>query len=180
MILEYAQLLSTAHRVLDGKLTTVNITRNGKTKLKRVLLLSSETADYATGEIHDPKCYNATHVNHPSAVWARTNLANYRWLFRLFSACLDEYTHRYGKVHATARLAPFLAMPPTNIPFSADRTPFALAMPDEYKDADAVVAYQNYYVGSKATMARWTNRSAPAWFAARTKDFDASTFERTR
>jgi hypothetical protein len=180
MILEYAQLLSTAHRVLDGKLTTVNITRNGKTKLKRVLLLSGETADYTTGEIHDPKCYSTTHANHPCAVWARTNTANYRWLYSLFVACLNEYTHRYDRFHATERLKTFLLSVPKNIPYSADRTPFALAMPDEYKDADATVAYQNYYVGSKATMARWTNRSAPAWFAARTKDFDASTFERTR
>jgi len=38
-------------------------------------------------------------------------------------------------------------------------TPFAQAMPDQYRDDDAVVAYRNYYVGEKGEIAQWTRRS---------------------
>ena len=48
MILEYAQLLSTAHRVLDG----------------------DQNAD-------SQGFYKATHKNHPSAVWVRESWAHY-------------------------------------------------------------------------------------------------------
>ena len=79
MILEYAQLLSTAHRLLDGKLI------GKKYELDR----------------YNDVIYKATHRNHPSAVWARSNSVHYEWLYSLFIACCNEYTERYGKVHAT-------------------------------------------------------------------------------
>ena len=69
MILEYAQLLSTAHHEIDG---TPSI-----------------------------DCYKPTHKNHPSAIWARNSRNNYRWLWWLLYGLQDEYTYRYGKVHAT-------------------------------------------------------------------------------
>ena len=63
MILEYAQLLSTAHRVLDG----------------------NEWADHVG-------LYKATHKNHPSAIWARESAGNYFWLNKLFQELCKEYT----------------------------------------------------------------------------------------
>jgi len=37
-------------------------------------------------------------------------------------------------------------------------------MPDEYKVADPVESYRNYYRGAKASFAKWTNREKPEWW----------------
>jgi hypothetical protein len=37
-------------------------------------------------------------------------------------------------------------------------------MPDEYKVADPVQSYRNYYMGAKAYFAVWKNRETPEWF----------------
>ena len=42
-------------------------------------------------------------------------------------------------------------------------TPFAQAMPDEYKNPDAVVAYRQYYVGEKYRFLNYRNRRRPVW-----------------
>jgi len=61
MILESAQLMSTAHRVLDGTPYT-RLSKSGA-RLKRY---------------HHPlPLYEATHINHPSAVWVRESGRNY-------------------------------------------------------------------------------------------------------
>ena len=54
MILESAQLLSTAHRVLDG---VQYIDASSGRKIKRWQLAG----------VHDSLLYSATHVNHPCA-----------------------------------------------------------------------------------------------------------------
>lgn len=187
MILEYAQLLSTAHRVLDGKLCEF-VKPDSKTQ--KIFLLEGETASLQSRVtpsglilkkyfIDAPLCYNATHMNHPSAVWARETAANYLWLSNLFRECSTEYTHRYKKSHSTfEKHGRFFIIPPKNIAIAA-RTKFPQAMPDEFKDKDSIRAYQNYYLGPKAAFARWTNRIPPTWFSNSYKDYDVSHFTRT-
>jgi hypothetical protein len=151
MILEYAQLLSTAHRVLDGVQQTA-LSESGRRK--KVWQLDDE---------RDAVLYAATHINHPSAVWARASEQNYKWLYSLFVALLDEYTHRYGKMHATARLAAELAKVPRNIARVGFTSPTP-AMPDKYKVAgDSIQSYKNYYLGDKQRMFSWKKREAPSW-----------------
>jgi hypothetical protein len=153
MIIEYAQLLSTAHRVIDGQ-QYLDKTANGRS-IKRWRM-----ADTALETV----LYKATHINHPSAVWVRQSNNNYNWLMCLFQSLLLEYTHRYGKFHATERLVYFLRKPPQNIPvgYLTQPTP---AMPDEYKvPGDSLQSYRNYYVGAKKTMAKWKNREIPSWW----------------
>lgn len=135
MIVEYAQLLSTAHRVLD------NLPQ-------------------------DSPYYKATHANHPAAVWVRQNDSNYNWLFQLFCACLNEYTLRYGKQHATGRLKECLSLTPLNISV-AELTIFPQTMPDEFKVVgNPIQAYRNFYALDKVRFAKWTNRRPPSWFIA--------------
>jgi hypothetical protein len=215
MVSEYAQLLSTAHRVLDGKLETLTYqhqttiwtdmadtggayvhgrpgpikTRTKKfytlpgesISLEHVFLLEDMETKYVI-EVKGRKCMTHTHINHPCAVWARENEANYEWLNRLFAACLLEYTRRYGRTHAIAKFAAFLRKPPANINRAVlSRDEFVQTMPDEYKvPNDPVAAYQAFYVGSKARFARWTNTPVPEWFQQQVEDYDASRFERTR
>jgi hypothetical protein len=135
MILESAQLLSTAHRVIDGTPTVQYSKSNAK------LVRYAHSNDLL---------YKSTHINHPSAIWVRTSTSNYEWLYRHFCALCDEYTRRYTKVHATdLRLRSVLATPPTTLT-NTKHTVMPCAMPDEYKyEGDPVFAYRTYYINEK-------------------------------
>jgi hypothetical protein len=136
MILESAQLLSTAHRVLDGE-AEVQLSKNGR----RLTRYSHPTLDDVL--------YKSTHINHPSGVWARESKANYLWLYKHFVELCLEYTARYHKVHASfEKLNGVLSTPPfniTNSPF----TPIKLAMPVNYHLSDPVESYRYYYESEK-------------------------------
>lgn len=151
MILEYAQLLSTAHRILDG---TESIVISPTGRKKKVWTLSDHRNDVL---------YSATHINHPSAIWVRHSLENYQWLYNMFRDLIKEYTYRYGKDHKCAMLLSNLQYPPNNIPKGPFTEPTP-AMPDEYKVAgDSISSYKNYYLGAKTRMFSWKNRPTPTW-----------------
>lgn len=151
MIIEYAQLLSTAHRILDGE---EYIDASSGRRIKRWRLEDTNM---------ESVLYKASHINHPSAIWTRQSRENYDWLFCLFKELLQEYTYRYGRHHATERLVYFLRIPPKNIP-DGHLTQPTPAMPDEYKVPDSIQSYRNYYVGAKKSFAKWKNRPIPEWF----------------
>ena len=154
MILEYAQLLSTAHRVLDGTLS-VGRSESGRKKSSYVL----------DGE-RDSILYSATHINHPSAVWCRANVQNYMWLAEMLEVLCAEYTYRYGKVHKveSSGLMQYLKNNfPKNLPIGPFTEPTP-AMPDHYKVAgNSIQSYRNYYLGDKQRMFSWKNRPTPSW-----------------
>lgn len=146
MPLETAQLLSTAHRVIDGTSQTITVPRK-----KTVWLLPDD---------RQTVLYAATHVNHPSAIWSRQTDANYLWLYRLFVSLLAEYTHRYGKIHGCAKLLPPLSILPRHIPRGAFVEP-PLAMPDNCKRKTAIESYHEYYRVHKQSFASWKHRETP-------------------
>jgi len=65
-----------------------------------------------------------THINHPSAVWARATRQNYIWLCDHISALLDEKAARTGKEHSYRQHLNFIRDHATAIP-SLFLTPFA-------------------------------------------------------
>ncbi len=106
--------------------------------------------------------YRHTHVNHPCAKWVRASLSNYEWLLRHACELCNEYTRRYGKVHRTEHVITALDAPDLS---DVGLTPFAQAMPDQYRRADVVEAYRGYYVGEKSRFAKWAPRAqAPSWW----------------
>ena len=123
MVIEYAQLLSTAHRMLDGH-EYIDVTSNNR-KIKR----------WRLNDDRESMLYKASHINHPSAVWVRKSVWNYRWLHDLLSCTLDEYTFRYEKIHLieSSGLKETLFFNPMNIPKNVEFSEPPLAMPDEYK-----------------------------------------------
>ena len=153
MIIEYSQLMSTAHRVLDGD-EYFDKTANGR-KIKRWRMANPK---YENGLML------ACHVNHPSGVWVRQSRQNYIWLNQMWNYLLLEYTHRYGKRHACADRMDVLYAWPENIP-NGTFTPPTPAMPDECKIAnDSLASYHKYYIEKKVSFAKWTKREVPLWF----------------
>ena len=132
MILETAQMLSTAHHVYD-----------------------TPQAQFV---------YKKAHLNHPCTIWVRESTANYSWAWHLYLNLLVEFKKRRGKHHKSGELIHHLAHTPP-MP-SCGLTPFAQAMPPEYKQADAVEAYRAYYKGDKAAFAKWEWPTAqtPSWW----------------
>jgi hypothetical protein len=157
MILEYAQLLSTAHRVLDG----VELSGLSASGRKKKFWTLADSRDYTL--------YKATHIHHPSAVWARQSAMNYYWLYTMLDALCKEYTYRYGKIHKCERdgLVNRLQILPSNIKIHIDFTEPTPAMPDEVKVAgDSIKSYRNYYINNKTHLASWKKRSTPGWYNA--------------
>ena len=136
MMIEYAQMLSTAHRVLDGN------------------------------EVISESLYKVAHKNHPCTIWTRTSKENYFWLFRLWKNLSMEYTLRYGKFHASwTKLNMYLEFPPKNIT-AGNLTKQPQCMPDHCKDEEDVVeAYRNYYIKEKSSFAKWNYSYEPEWFS---------------
>jgi hypothetical protein len=142
MIVETAQMLSTAHRILEGE--------------------SMETTKSAT-------IYKTAYQNHPCTVWVRKSDKNYEWAFELFKYLLLEYTHRFDKHHSAERLLPYLSQLPSNIS-SIGFTPPAMAMPDDYKHSNPVVAYRTYYFYEKGHLFSWKKRDLPSWLVPTNED----------
>lgn len=158
MILEYAQLLSTAHRVIDG-VEEQALSKAGRKQ--KVWRLPDEREHHV---------YKASHINHPSAKWTRYYEGHYSWLFTMWRELMKEYTYRYGKHHVSERLIDHLAKIPNNIPKVKPWSAPWRAMPDEFKALRSVPdytieSYRAYYLGAKVKMSRWTNRPMPVWFA---------------
>ena len=155
MILESAQLLSTAHRVLDG------IEIEGKSKTGR------KARRWVLPDSRDGIMYAATHINHPSAVWCRQSVQNYDWLVDHMFALMREYTSRYNKEHKCyGELSYVLQSPPHNLK-EWDWTPMPSCMAPEYIISDdPLTNYRNYYRIGKVNLHKWTNRQPPEWINA--------------
>lgn len=134
---------------------------------KHVVKMVLETAQLLCAAFPEGSApYKRTHYNHPCAKWTRESIDNFVWLVGHGLALSDEYTYRYGKQHKS-HAAILWCMQHTHlldIP-AVGLTPFAQAMPDQYKRPDAVDAYRAYYRGGKAEIATWNrSRKPPAWW----------------
>jgi len=177
MVLESAQMLSTAHHVLDGKDCGLQ------------------------WDLTNWKIYKATHKNHPSNVWVRETRHNYGWLYQLFVSLLREYKKRYNKTHKCEQLVEPLWYHPIKINRWHNMTHLPQCMPDQYKVAGlyddplwyekdfikhrwprfdpvrdcweilqpSIEAYRNYYKAEKSYFAKWEKgTSEPAWWKEQT------------
>jgi hypothetical protein len=135
ILLEAVQMLCSAKRVLDPE-----------------------------DKIND-KLYKLAHKNHPVTIWCRTSRENFEWTLHLIDCLHVEWRFRYShvKMHKSYLVALYLKEHiPKQFPISG-LTPFALAMPNEYKTEDPVESYRKYYV-SKQSFATWKKRPRPNWF----------------
>ena len=139
MIVESAQMLSTAHRVLDGD-------AGADAKL----------------------LYKKAYENHPSCVWVREDAMNYWWLWMHALTLCAEYKWRFvgdttsTKTHKTEFVIHQLQDLPLNIPANKDTNwevlqDLPLCMPDQYKQGSdhriyAMESYQQFVTQDKPYM----------------------------
>jgi len=107
--------------------------------------------------------YKRSFYNHPCTKWVRASVANYDWLIEHARALCTEYTRRYGKVHKSEKVIDWCDANRPELP-DVGLTPFAQAMPEDYKNEDAVEAYRTYYRNDKRRFATWKDVDPPTWF----------------
>jgi len=157
MIVEAAQMLSTAHRMLDGY-SEKRPSKSGKRMINYWVHNNSNL---------DGVLYNAVHHYHPCTVWTMASKANYEWHYKHFLALCSEFEYRFNKQHLTyTKLRDVLKDTPSGIP-NDTITEFPQAMkayPECMVEGDPVQAYRNYYHRSKH-FAKWEKgRAAPSWW----------------
>jgi len=158
MVVESAQMLSTAHRILDG---TVQIapSKSGKRMVKHYRLFNDPEMDQIL--------YKAVHYKHPCTVWTMESSDNYYWHYKHFVALCDEFEYRFGKIHKSSLLKSPLWTLPHKIP-KGGMTPFKLAMQSnpECMLENAVLSYRAFYQTKQERfkMAWERNRPKPGWF----------------
>ena len=116
--------------------------------------------------------YKVAHKNHPVTIWCRKSQANFIWTLDLIEEMHEEWRYRYGysytKFHKAYLMSLILReLLPASDKFEVEGlTPFAQAMPNEYKSDDAVVSYRNYYMSEKKQkIASWNKkRKKPEWY----------------
>lgn len=140
MILETAQMLSTAHHIcgVDSQIKS--------------------------------ELYKKTHVNHPCTVWARENSENYIWLFDLLLNLLEEYKIRTNKIHKTQNMIHCIDFLPENIPNGEFTQPPNCTPYKDKEVIDAYkLFYRDKFIdwltreNKKTMMMKWTKRSVPGF-----------------
>jgi hypothetical protein len=106
--------------------------------------------------------YKRAYEKHPCTQWVASSLHNYQWTWCLGMGLGMEYEKRFGKTHKSYEVIRRLAKGSANM--AEDMTPFAQAMPDEYRQECAVDAYRSYYLGDKARFATWDRSEIPSWW----------------
>lgn len=142
MIIEYAQLMSTAHRVLDEDECDPG--------LYKIAHLNHPSNIWVREYI--------THYQYLYELWA--------------NLCEEYTVRYGKTHATWSKLNHILKHPPKNIPvkyfrvlpWSGLATDPPQCMPDEYKGSDTVQAYRKYYLGDKAGFAKWSKTSTPDWW----------------
>jgi len=158
MIVESGQMLSTAHRLLDGEMY-YDKTKNGR-RIARWRMSDQMLEDLL---------YKAGHTKHPSTLWVMKSGFNYTWLYNHMLGLNAEFKRRYNHQinHLTVdKLSGVLSNPPKNIPWNVIGTEPPPAMPDYCKvPGDSIASYRKYYIHEKKRFATWKEPAkTPEWY----------------
>jgi hypothetical protein len=136
---------------------------------KHVVKMILETAQllcgvhHVTNQVTDQIPYKLSHKNHPCAIWSRESLSNYLYLCDFGLELCKEYTYRYGRRHKSQEVIEWCLTNKPNISDTEFTEP-PKAMPDEYKNSNAIKAYRTFYIESKLKargIVKYTKREAP-------------------
>lgn len=168
MILEACQLLYTAHwifahpELLEHK-APINLAKAQKVLPVPESLLSAPCSKMRPEEPGFRPC----HAHHPCAVWVRESIENYGICAKLAVELAIEFRFRYPKKGAhecEAHAHWLLQNPPPGIP-CIPQTQIVQAMDIQYRRADPIEGYRNYYRTSKKErgLLQYKGREPPSW-----------------
>ncbi len=110
-----------------------------------------------------PAPYKLTHKNHCVSRWCRDSSANFQWALVHAKELCTEYTARYNKIHKSSLVVNWCGENFPRLKFDkSELTPFAQAMPEKYRNENAVTAYRSYFLGEKQHLFTW-KRNRPNW-----------------
>jgi hypothetical protein len=172
MLLEAVQMLYSAHWIAAYPFLLAHRSVMAVSRAQQSLLVPPSIRFAGGGapfQKMDPsnRGFRPVHLHHPCTRWVRTSLENYRWLSKLTLELAREHRHRWpsNPPPSCEAHALWLAAHPPLLP-RIPRTPFAIAMPVEYRKSDPIVSYRAFYRGSKQDRGitdRYTNRHRPHW-----------------
>jgi hypothetical protein len=172
MVVEAIQMLYSAHWVAAYPFLLKNRSAIAISRAQKLLPLPPSLKYLGGGapfQKKDPtnRGFRPVHLHHPCTIWVRSSRANYNWLCQLALELVKEHMIRWPsnpevlcKKHAIW-LSTYIP-PLPSIPL----TPFAKAMPEEYRRNDPIQSYRAFYSGSKQERGitnRYTNRQPPPW-----------------
>ena len=112
--------------------------------------------------------YRAVHQKHPCTIWAGQSRANYEFSLEMFRWMCKEYTHRYGKTHASWRLWDALVEGAEFVPDGLlTPHPECFSEHTDLKSGNAwpLESYRKFYMTKQRRFKMvWTNRPVPEWF----------------
>jgi hypothetical protein len=128
---------------------------------KHVSKMILESAQMLSTVLDGP--YKPTHQNHPCTKWIAESQANAEWVVSLAWNLNAEWRERYGhnRHHKSWNVIRDMEDKIAVLP-NSKRTPFVLAMPDEFRGDDPVESYRNYY--RSKSFARWDYSAKPRWW----------------
>lgn len=122
--------------------------------------------------VNDDRLYKVSHSNHPCAVWARENSANWRWLYSYWNCLHAELKRRFpDKVHKTSVLIPVfyeygqeIVLFRKHLPPSIIRTQFPNCARNKSLGIDFTYLWDVHEAYRQYLNVRWQNdRRAPKW-----------------
>ena len=133
MILETAQMLSTAYR-----------------------------RHFNECYFYDIDLYKTAYPKHPMTIWVGNSGGNFSWTMKLFEQLLNQYKKRYKKVHKTTRIFNLLNNNYKYWnELTGDFTDPPLCMPDDCKRDCYIFSYRKYYKEYKSYFAKYTAVDIP-------------------
>jgi hypothetical protein len=166
MLLEYCQLLYTAHWSLFYPELKENKSAIALSRAQKKLSVPEYMLSAPLCETSKESGYRPCHIHHPCAKWTRWSSGNYLWLAKLGLELAREFRFRFKKEHSCEKHIQWLYdhLPPTirNFP----RKGFAIAMDDQYKiSQNPIICYRHYYNTSKKErgLVKYTARHIPHW-----------------
>ena len=130
---------------------------------KHVSKMILESAQMLSTVLGGP--YKKTHQNHPCTVWVGDSMGNAVWLFELAHHLNREWRQRYkhNVNHKSYEVIKGIVMENKWVELpDMGLTPFAQAMPEQFKRNDPVASYRDYY--KSKTFARWDHGPTPDWW----------------
>lgn len=135
---------------------------------KHVVKMTLESAQILSTVYHrygdeSVRLYRPTHAAHPSVLWAGDTIDQYTWTARHGLALAQEYTNRYGRVHACTPMLQALQTPPRGLESGGWQQPPQCMPPELQVAGDAIAGYRQYYLARKVVQSTWTRREVPTF-----------------